>query len=135
MATTTASLTLSSSDLTSDALSLTKTATLTAAGSSTTGLSQTSGVARRKYNADPVAANIIAEADDYTADRAHKVYLFNTSTTSTEYFIVKVGTAVVGRLYAGDWMYMPWNGSIDVTVTPSETTDMTIEYAIFGDEA
>ena len=135
MATTTASLTLSSSDLTSDALSLTKTATLTAAGSSTTGLSQTSGVARRKYNADPAVANIVAEADDYTADRAHKVYLFNTSTTSTEYFIVKVGTAVVGRLYAGDWMYMPWNGSIDVTVTPSETTDMTIEYAIFGDEA
>ena len=135
MATTTASLTLSSSDLTSDALSLTKTATLTAAGSSTTGLSQTSGVARRKYNADPAVANIVAEADDYTADRAHKVYLFNTSTTSTEYFIVKVGTAVVGRFYAGDWMYMPWNGSIDVTVTPSETTDMTIEYAIFGDEA
>ena len=134
MATTTASLTLSSSDLTSDALSLSKTATLTAAGSSTTGLSETSGIARKKYTGTP-ADNVIAESDNYTTDRAHKVYLFNTSTTSTEYFVIKVGSQVVGRLYAGDWMYMPWNGSIDVTVTPSETTDMTIEYAIFGDEA
>ena len=110
MATTTAQLTLSSSDLTSDALSLTKTATLTAAGSSTTGLSETSGIARKKYNADPAVANVVAESDDYTADRAHKVYLFNTSTTSTEYFVVKVGTQVVGRLYAGDWAFIPWGG-------------------------
>lgn len=135
MATTTASLTLSSSDLTSDALSLSKTATLTAAGSSTTGLSQTSGVARKKYNADPAVANVVADADDYTADRAHKVYLFNTSTTSTEYFLISVGSQSLGRLYAGDWMYVPWNGNADITATPSETTDMTIEFAIFGDEA
>jgi len=135
MATTTASLTLSSSDLTSDALSLTKTATLTAAGSSSTGLSQTSGVSRRKYNADPAVANIIAESDDYTSDRAHKIYLFNTSTTSTEYFVVKVGTQVVGRIYAGDWLFMPWSGSADVTVTPSEAgSDMIIEFSIFQDE-
>lgn len=135
MATTTASLTLSSTDLTSDALSMTKTATLTAAGSSSTGLSQTSGIARKKYNADPAVANVIAESDDYTTDRAHKIYVFNTSTTSTEYFVVSVGSTAVGRLYAGDWMFIPWNGAQDVTVTPSETTDMTIEFAIYGDEA
>lgn len=134
MATTTASLTLSSSDLTSDALSLSKTATLTAAGSSTTGLSETSGIARKKYTGTP-ADNVIAESDNYTTDRAHKVYLFNTSTTSTEYFVIKVGSQVVGRLYAGDWMYMPWSGSSDVTALPSESTDMIIEFAIFGDEA
>lgn len=134
MATTTASFTLSSADLTSDALSLTKTATLTAAGSSSTGISETSGIARKKYSGSP-ADNVVAESDDYTADRAHKVYLFNTSTTSTEYFIVKVGATVVGRLYAGDWMYMPWAGAADVTAQPSESTDMIIEFAIFGDEA
>ena len=133
MATTTAQLTLSSSDLTSDALSLTKTATLTAAGSSTTGLSETSGIARKKYNADPAVANVVAEADDYSDSRAHKVYLFNTSTTSTEFFTVKVGTTIVGRLYAGDWAFIPWAGASDVTVTPSETTDMTIEFAIIAD--
>lgn len=133
MATTTAQLTLSSTDLTSDALSLTKTATLTAAGSSTTGLSETSGVARKKYNADPAVANVVADSTSYTADRSHKVYLFNTSTTSTEYFTVKVGTQVVGRLYAGDWAFIPWAGSADVSVTPSETTDMTIEFAIIAD--
>lgn len=135
MATTTASLTLSSTDLTSDALSMTKTATLTAAGSSATGLSQTSGIARKKYNADPAVANVIAESTDYTNDRAHKLYVFNTSTTSTEYFVISVGTQAVGRLYAGDWMFIPWNGNADVTATPSETTDMTIEFAIYGDEA
>ena len=134
MATTTAALTLSSSDLTSDALSLSKTATLTAAGSSTTGLSETSGIARKKYTGSP-ADNVIGESDNYTTDRAHKVYLFNTSTTSTEFFIIKVGAQVVGRLYAGDWLYMPWSGSSDVTAQPSESTDMTIEFAIFGDEA
>lgn len=133
MATTTAQLTLSSSDLTSDALSLTKTATLTAAGSSTTGLSETSGIARKKYNADPAVANVVAESDNYTADRAHKVYLFNTSTTSTEFFTVKVGAQIVGRLYAGDWAFIPWGGNADVTVTPSETTDMTVEFAIIAD--
>lgn len=133
MATTTASLTLSSTDLTSDALSLTKTATLTAQGSSNTGLSQTSGIARKKYAATD--EEIIATAADYTNDRAHKVYVFNTSTTSTEYFIVKVGTQVVGRLYAGDWAFFPWAGSSNVTVTPSVDTDMIVEFAIYGDEA
>ena len=46
MATTTATLTLSSADLTGDALSLSTTATLTKAGT-TTGMDQTSGVGRK----------------------------------------------------------------------------------------
>lgn len=135
MATTTAAITLTSSDLTSDALSLSKTATLTVAGSGTTGLSETTGVARKKYNASPAVDNVVAESDDFDDNRAHKVYLFNTSTSSSEYFTVKVGTQIIGRLYAGDWMFMPWAGTSDVTVLPSETTDMTIEYAIIADNA
>jgi|TARA_R100000479_G_C6239526_1_gene148266 hypothetical protein len=134
MATTTAAITLTSSDLTSDALSLSKTATLTVAGSGTTGLSETSGIARKKYSGTP-ADNVVAESDDFDDNRAHKVYLFNTSTSSSEYFIVKVGTTIVGRLYAGDWMFTPWAGASDVTVQPSESTDMTIEFAIIADNA
>ena len=48
MATTTASITISSGDLTGDALSLSTTATLTKAGTST-GLDQTTGVARKVF--------------------------------------------------------------------------------------
>ena len=49
MATTTAQLTLSSADLTGDVLNLSVTATLTNAGT-TTGISQTTGVARKFYS-------------------------------------------------------------------------------------
>ena len=48
MATTTATITISSSDLTGDALSLSSTATLTKAGNAT-GLDQTTGVARKFF--------------------------------------------------------------------------------------
>ncbi len=48
MATTTATITLSSADLTGDALSLSTTATLTKGGT-LTGLDQTTGVARKFY--------------------------------------------------------------------------------------
>ena len=48
MATTTATITLSSSDLTGDALSLSSTATLTKAGT-LTGLDQFTGVARKTF--------------------------------------------------------------------------------------
>lgn len=135
MATTTAAITLSSSDLTSDALSLSKTATLTAAGSSTTGLSETSGIARKKYDANPAVANVIAAAAEYDSSRAHKVYVFNTSVTSTEFFTVTVGSQAVGRLYAGDWAFIPWDGSADLKVTPSETTAMTVEFAVIADNS
>ena len=50
MPTTTASITLSSGDLTGDSLSLASTATLTK-GNSVTGLDQTTGVNRRIYTA------------------------------------------------------------------------------------
>ena len=53
MATTTATLTLSSADLTGDALSLSTTATLTKAGT-VTGLNQTTGVARKTTSATSV---------------------------------------------------------------------------------
>jgi len=64
MATTTASITLSSSDLTGDALSLSATATLTK-GNSVTGLDQTSGVARKTFTSEDEV--IIFDAGEYSA--------------------------------------------------------------------
>jgi len=134
MATTTATITLSSSDLTGDALSLSTSSTLTKADS-VTGLDQTSGVARKIYTSTTL--DVLFDESLYTADKAHKVYLRNPSTVATEYFKVSVGDGgatpqEVGRLYAGDWMLLPWSATTaaDVCVTPSVATSMTLEYLL-----
>jgi len=113
MATTTATIILSSTDLLSDELSLSTTATLTEAGNAT-GVTQTTGLARRTTSAASAAAiqavNLY-RAGDYTADGANKVYIKNTSTTAAEFFTVHIDQEEIGRLYAGDWMFMPWNAT------------------------
>jgi hypothetical protein len=129
MATTTATLTLSSADLTGDALSLSTTATLTK-DSSATGLDQTTGVARKFFAAAQTAYNLIAAAD-YTADKAHKVYIKNTSTSNSEYVTVEVGATnlSLGRLYGGDWMFFPYDGNNDIDIDTSDV-NMTVEYLV-----
>ena len=113
MATTTATITINSTDLLTDELSLSSTATLTEAGNST-GVTQTTGLARRTTSAASAAAiqavNLY-RAGDYTADGANKVYVKNTSTTAAEFFTVHIDQEEIGRLYAGDWMFMPWNAT------------------------
>jgi len=140
MATTTASVTISSGDLTADALSLSRTASLNKAGQ-VTGLDQTSGVARKIYKS--TAAQLLFNAADYgQGDKAHKVYLANPSTVSSEYITVSVGDStgtpqVIGRLYAGDWCLLPWTPSADtadIVVTPSVSTAMTLEYLLIFEE-
>ena len=129
MATTTASITLTSSDLTGDALSLSSTATLTKAGSPT-GLDQTTGVARKFFASAVTAENLIA-ASEFTADRAHKVYIKNISTSNTAYINVELGASNIniGRLYGGDWMFIPYNGDQDIDIDTSDV-NMTVEYLV-----
>tara|TARA_R100001594_G_scaffold55853_3_gene89518 strand:- start:571 stop:975 length:405 start_codon:yes stop_codon:yes gene_type:complete len=134
MATTTALITISSEDLLSDELALTSTSTLTQAANST-GLSQTSGLGRKKL-ASGHATYTLFDGDDYTADKAHKIYLKNTSTTASEYFEIIVNSEQIGRLYAGDWAFFPWmaNASTnDIKIDPS-AADMVLEYMLFIDE-
>ena len=127
MATTTATLTLSSSDLTGDALSLSTTATLTKAGT-LTGLDQFTGVARKTFATTSIQT-LVAKGD-YADDKAHKVYIKNTSSVATENIIVTVESQLLGRLYAGDWALLPFNGDQDIKITPSVSTDMVVEYAV-----
>lgn len=132
MPTTTATVTLSSSDLTGDALALSTTSTLTKAGT-TTGLDQTTGVGRKTTLATSDVT--LFAAADYTDDRNHKVYIKNTSTVATEYVQVKIGGTEIGRLYAGDWLFIPWNAdttgtAADIVYTPSVATSLTVEYAL-----
>jgi|TARA_R110002167_G_scaffold89659_1_gene241912 hypothetical protein len=110
MATTTATITLSSSDLLSNELALSTTATLTQAGNAT-GVTQASGLSRKTTSAASAAAiqaSVLYRAGDYTTDGANKVYIKNTSTTVAEFYTVHVDQEKIGRLYAGDWMFMPW---------------------------
>ena len=134
MATTTATLTISSTDLLSDELALSTTATLTSAGNST-GLTGTNGLARKTV-AGAHGQYTLFDGSDYTADKAHKLYLKNTSTTAAEFFLITVNTEDVGRLYAGDWALIPWSAhdaACDIKIDPSHN-DMTLEYMLFTDE-
>ena len=137
MATTTASLTLSSSDLTSDALSISSTATLYKDGT-TVGLDQSSGLNKKVYAAAQTAT-VLVDASNYTAGKNHKVYIKNVGTSSTDAFTIILdatslcssGTAVasIGKLYGGDWMFTPWEGRYDIEITTT-ATNMELEYMV-----
>ena len=133
MATTTATITLSSGDLLSDALDFSSTATLTGAGNST-GLVQVSGLSRKKL-ASGHAQYVLFDGDAY-ANGAHKVYLKNTSTTAAEYFTIEINSEQMGKLYAGDWAFFPWEANADtndIKIDPS-ADNMVLEYMLFIDE-
>ena len=133
MATTTATITVNSTDLLTDELSLSTTATLTKAGNST-GLEGTSGLGRTNFTvggSSPFTSKVIYRSNDATSDGANKVYLKNLSVTPAEYFTVLVDQEELGRLYAGDWAFFPWSESDaagNIEIAPSVATPMTIEY-------
>lgn len=134
MATINATLTLTSADLTSDALSISSTSTLSEAGVNT-GLSQTTGLRRRTFSSALSAQSKIIDANDFADDQAHKVYFKNLSTTASEFVTVFIGATEVGRLYAGDFLFIPW--SADTTGTAADidiktsATNMSIEWMVF----
>ena len=155
MATINATLTVSSSDLTSNNLSLSKQMTMHKAGTST-GLELTSGLVRRTFTSTNHVDLITSGAQNYgtptasDSGAASKVYIKNTGSDSTQYFEVGLGTSsgsgtatsdaiggthlAIGRLYGGDWMLIPAHLKAtvgDITVQPSTAEKMTIEYMIF----
>jgi len=132
MATTTATITINSSDLTGDPLALSTTATLYKAGQ-TVGLENTSGVGRTKSVAG--APVVLYDGADYD-NGSHKVYLANKSTDATEYFTITINSEQVGKLYAGDWMFIPWEANADtndIKYQPSVTTGMVLEHMIISE--
>ena len=131
MATTSATLTLASADMLTDNLSFTTTSMLSTAGTAT-GLSNTSGLARKTTTSTDQYT--IFYADDYTADKAHKLYLRNTETTASLYFTITIDDTVVGRLYANDWALIPWSATDGTKATFTVTfadTWATNDTAVF----
>ena len=114
MATTTAAITLTSADLLTDALSLSATNTLYKAGT-TTGLDQTTGMTKAYLTA---TTNVdifptLIEGSMAFAGKSSWVYICNESTDETEYAIITIICNVIGKLYAGDFLWMPWSQSED----------------------
>jgi len=144
MATINATLNLTSSDLTSSPLSLSKTMTMHKAGTCN-GLELTSGLVKRKFTAVTEVDLLASGAQNYGTPtgttNANKVYIKNTGSSSTAYFEIGFGNAAagdanqvaLGRLYGGDWMLIPWLSAAasDITIQPSTAEEMEVEYMLF----
>ena len=131
MATTTATLSITSSDLLdSMTLAINASQNINQTGT-TTGIEIVDMGAGSLTQAS--AADALAEALG-TADTANWIYLCNNSTTAAQYIKVGIHDTVIGNLGSGEWMWMPWNqGDADAEINIEAETSGTIpyEYAIF----
>ena len=143
MATTTAAITLTSADLLTDALSLSATNTLYKAGTSV-GLDQTTGMARAYLTATTTVDILpqLIEASIAFENKSSWVYICNKSEDETEYATITISGNIIGRLYAGDYLWMPWsqredghgdNHHGDITVAPSVDTGMWLEWTCINE--
>tara|TARA_R110000787_G_scaffold241476_2_gene347628 strand:- start:166 stop:594 length:429 start_codon:yes stop_codon:yes gene_type:complete len=132
MATTTASVAISSSDLQpGNQLSINANSTIMKTGL-TTGLELMD--MGKGHLTQASGADSLHEALG-TADTSNWVYICNNATDDTHYMKVGIHDTVIGNLGSGDWMWMPWNmGTTDNEINiEAEPTGATIpyEYAIF----
>jgi len=108
---TTAVITLES-DITSETVNFSTSATLTKAGGAVA-LVEASGLGRTNFlSTDPASrSKVIFRAEDATADGSNKIYMKNTSATAAEFFTIFIDQEEMGRLYAGDWAFFPWSAT------------------------
>tara|TARA_B100001093_G_C26288827_1_gene784355 strand:+ start:146 stop:553 length:408 start_codon:yes stop_codon:yes gene_type:complete len=135
MATTNATIALAS-DVTDSSLSISNTTELNLAGT-TTGVNTMTSVTKVLSSTDQV--DLIATGSVSTTHAY--VYINNPSIDDSEYFNITIGNAgagsatdteEIGRLYAGDFMFFPWDVDDDICITPSTANDMTVEYMVFS---
>ena len=133
MATTTATLSLTSSDLLSGPLSISASTTLMLAGA-TTGLGKMEMGRGKVTVADGSKSLKLATAAG--DDGATKVYLCNKATDPTYYIDVDIHDQRLGRLYAGDWLFMPWSQTDTSAelVIEAEGGSCEYEWAIFKED-
>ena len=138
MATTTATFTLSSTDLLSDELSLSTTATLTKT-TTATGIEHTTGLARKTitstakatasgqvtlYTGDDFAAIPYLYVKNSATTAGHRIYIYDDSTS---------GDPLQFQLDAGDWGFIPMHG--DKTYKAYATNNPTkMEFMVLGQD-
>jgi len=142
MATTTATITLASADLLSNNLSLSTTTTLNKHNTIATGLDEMrmerleipiddyGGGTAKQYDLVANSAGLL--------DKPNWVYVANKNTDATHYVIISIKDDVIGRLYAGDWMFIPWSCDLNaalgsaIEIQAKEAT-AKVEYILFHD--
>jgi len=137
MATTTASLAISSSDLQpGNRLSINASSTLMKSGL-TTGLTQVrsgyeSIATGTEFRLGPLATEMVGDKHDIVS----WVYLANLATDDTHYIDWGLDNLMMGRLYAGDWMFIPWNAAVDAAEIEIEAqvASQAIEYTFFASD-
>jgi len=138
MATTTAAISIASGDISDNNFSVSNTATLTKAGTDT-GITKTTGLSRVETSA--ITNIVLFDMGESTgvggvgAITRGKLFIQNLNDRGdgTKYVELLLGTVVIGRLYGGDWAFFPLDGGAgnDIEITPSSTTDTTLEYIMF----
>ena len=134
MATTTASITLSSSDLLSDNLSLSATMNLYQNGTTATGLDECN---YHRVNVPTGTSFDLIEESAALSEDASYVYIILKNTDVTDYVKISINTEEIGRLYAGDWLFMPWDSDLTHATTDSSieiqayTHEAIVEFALF----
>ena len=132
MATTTATVSISSNDLqVGNVLSINASSTLMQTGL-TTGM-ELMEMGKGKLT-EASARDALHEALG-TTDTANWVYICNNATDDDHYIKVGIHETVIGNLGAGDWMWMPWNmgdavAELNIEAEPTGAT-IPYEYAIF----
>ena len=136
MATTTATLSIASSDLLpSSPLSISASSTLMKAGTSI-GLHMMESGSGELTVAASNSGVVLKEATAAGENTAAKVYICNKATDPTYYIQIKLHDTILGRLYAGDWMFIPWSQSgtsagLDEISLEAEVGTCPYEWAIF----
>ena len=128
MATTTAAVTLTS-DLLSDNMSVSASTTCMKAGTTADGLDQM----EYGYLDLPTGDEYDLIATTPTATKASKLYLKNHSADETYYIAVTQNAQAIGKLYGGDWMFIPadfHDAAGDIAITANGGTNK-ICYALF----
>ncbi len=135
---TTATLTIASTDIAGDPVTVSKQAILTKAGSSND-LDQSTGLNRVHLRSTTQKTLLAANAEGN--DLAAKVYIINKSDDASLYITVAINAQTTGKLYGGDFMFIPWSqtdtsASIKVAATnwTSSTGDIPVEYALFHED-
>tara|TARA_R110002167_G_scaffold252216_1_gene458510 strand:- start:414 stop:839 length:426 start_codon:yes stop_codon:yes gene_type:complete len=131
MATTTATLAITSADLTPGmALGISASTKLYQTGT-TTGLELIDVGAGKLTQAS--GADSLHEALG-TANTSNWIYICNNSTDVEQYMKIGIHDTVIGNLGSGEWLWMPWNmGTADNEINIEAEASGTIpyEYAIF----
>ena len=137
MATTTATITISSPDLLTDQLALTTSSTLTKTGTAT-GVEHTTGLARKKVTST-AKGTTAGQATLYTADDYAAIpylYIKNTATTAGhkiyEYDDTTSGDPIQFQLDALDWAFIPMHGDKTYMAYSPGGNDPVVEWMVIG---